>query len=318
MDKREYIRTISSIKSCTCAYDFFGFDLALWKKFALKYHPDRNSDPETKLVFQLGAELKEKVPKELPKPVVIGRCELKAISRFNFESITYQIDNKLNFVIAYDLKTSSFVEASYNIGIKLSKPPPKLEVLHETVKFSFPEVSTLTKVNGRFGYVEHVPTNRVVTIQQLKNQYFPEGVPRAHIYWIMRKLLLALWYIHESGYAHCGINPKSILVMPKEHNVMFNGYGSFRLLNYQKVWMRPSLYKNFQLETTTVTTKLDFHSCKELMKYMVGKNTEHIPSEIFDVFDSGLSVDQMYETLGKLFIKFHGPREYKELKLWDK
>lgn len=98
-------------------------------------------------------------------------------------------------------------------------------------------------------------------------------LPHEHVNWILSRLLEYCSWLEEIGYVHCGINPKSVFIVPETHGIIISSYYHLTPLN-RKVetingeyinWYPSSLFKD-----KIAKSSIDIRLCKSLIIYLLG------------------------------------------------
>jgi hypothetical protein len=285
------------ISSSISAYDFFGWKLEKWKQYSLKYHPDM---PEGDIeVFKQLNNLKELVFKDVN--IDLKDCKLTRIINYDFDSTTYLTNRGTYFVIARNASFNSNVERSYKQLSSIHSNPS----LNQLYPF-YPKPINFRKLNGRNCFEYQIKTKHI-SLDEMKNVYFQNGLPKEHIYWIIRRITVALHALHSQDLFITRLDPKSIIVSPEEHNV--------KIINLSNVKNRYSKFKDNRY--TVPCKEHDISLCEDLIKFMVGPDTGDIPKSIFSSYQLK-DVLSIYDKFGEILEKQPGGRKYSELILWDK
>jgi len=95
-------------------------------------------------------------------------------------------------------------------------------MMHETFSLSDGRV-----VNSLF-FMEYT-----LSAKELRQIHFPDGLDQRHMVWILERLLNAIGFMNQKRIIHGAIRPKSILVVPYNHNALpgdftFSIYEAYR------------------------------------------------------------------------------------------
>ena len=78
---------------------------------------------------------------------------------------------------------------------------------------------------GQYGLILRHPTGFWGSLEAL-NERYPVGLDPRHAVWIWRRMLAALGFAHQQGWAHGDIRPEHALVHPRDHGVRLIGWAS--------------------------------------------------------------------------------------------
>lgn len=99
------------------------------------------------------------------------------------------------------------------------------------------------------------------------------SLPQEHVNWILSRLLEFSYYVSRRNYAHIGISPESVFIMPKTHGIQVVSFYHMARIgervrtvsNIHKPWYPASLF-----DTKTATAKVDLELSKKTGIYLLG------------------------------------------------
>jgi len=116
-------------------------------------------------------------------------------------------------------------------------------------------------------------------------QAYPQGIPPQASFWIWRRILEVLSFIHSTGMAHGAILPPHLLVQDNEHGIRLVGYSSAGKFG-QKLNTASHEYDAFYPQPTkswlTLTAQLDLVMSAKCVIALLGGNTAtaHLPASV--------------------------------------
>ena len=145
-------------------------------------------------------------------------------------------------------------------------------------------------------------------------------LPQEHVNWIFSRMLEYAAWMEQQGYAHCGINPESIFVIPENHGIQVSSFYMMTKLGTKpegisgmyQTWYPPKLFS-----TKKADASIDVELCTKTAIYLLGdksgtgiklKKDASINQPILEFLiashDSSLTAFKEYrELLGKHFAK---------------
>lgn len=221
----------------------------------------------------------------LPKPINVGT-----------KKVQYVLTHKLATTDTANLFRGTESKTGQPIILKVVKSPNDNDLLkseRELLKDirSNPKTDSLNtlqhlpKIVDSFIYVDgnkHRETivfedypKEGLTLTQLKQDYFSDGVPLEHLAWMFNRLLGSLEGPHLLGYVHGAIIPANFVIFPSTHNgILTNWEYAVKTGETVKALAAFKDYRMFYPEEITtkkpVSTGTDLFMAAKLFIYMSG------------------------------------------------
>lgn len=166
-----------------------------------------------------------------------------------------------------------------------------------------------------------VPEGRCFTIQQLREEKFPQGVEPRQVWWIFRRLLMTLWLVHLKGFAHGAVTPDHVLVYPEAHGLVLIGWSAASRLGVERIPLYDPQWESLLapelLRRAPVSTASDLFSAAKTAIYLLGEHANTLDAPLRRFFEQCTLPDpnrrlsdaeRAHESLGTLL----GKRVYAE------
>ncbi len=152
----------------------------------------------------------------------------------------------------------------------------------EALKISFDNYARLSSAKDKVSenINRYLPSKMVlekgellVTFQERAISLIHLNLPQEHVNWILSRMLEFSMYIGSRNYAHGGICPESIFIMPKSHGIQVASFYHMTRIGERvktvsgahKSWYPASLF-----DTKTATAKIDLELSKKTAIYLLG------------------------------------------------
>lgn len=179
----------------------------------IAHHPDKNGDPE--LFIQANEAYKRQKYSYSIDPIVLEGLPVDfQVGSGEICSVYYQKNNLFTKVPKHP-SSSDLLEHEYNILNKLYSHPESMAVPYpiDLANITFSGVrKAVTTYQGCFTY-------DMIDLLGLMH-LFDGHIPYQHIHWIIRKVVKVLQQAQSLGISHNQINPRHIIIFPKDHNIM--------------------------------------------------------------------------------------------------
>ncbi|MFN8015559.1 MAG: hypothetical protein U0R17_02980 [Acidimicrobiia bacterium] len=234
-----------------------------YQKIAKILHPDMYSDPGYKTIAENAFSKMQDFHAQAKEAIKDGTYgEVKDLATITTKKYTHSIKRKIGVGDLSDIYFAQSLVGSNSIPtiVKIASNPidndlieaetRALEILgnsKKNEKFK-PFVSTLvdsfiyagTASENRSANVIAIPEKGFLTLEELKEAHFKNGLDPLHAAWIWRRLLAAIGFAHQNGVIHGAVLPSNILIHPEKHGVVLidwcysqieNADGTFNPIN---------------------------------------------------------------------------------------
>jgi serine/threonine protein kinase len=304
-----------------------------YRKYARMCHPDTNTDPMAKEVFQLlGAKAKE-----IFEPIVITtgkrKIELqrKKFAKGDISDLFLTADEKQVVKITRKEKHNDFLtneRVVLDAILKTVDGQPTLSAALPSLADSF-TMRVKNRPRRRIHVFDYDPG--FLTIEQiLSAPSWKHGVEPETFAWIFKRLLLSLTVVHNAGYVHGAVTPDHFLC----HKVNHAG----RLIDFihavetgktvDVIRKNKRFYPKEVLDKKPATFETDIYMAGKIGFYMLGgcPSSKSVPGTVPDKFAGFLraltderqsrrpdDAWQLHEDFSGMLERIFGPPRYHEL-----
>ncbi len=97
-----------------------------------------------------------------------------------------------------------------------------------------------------------------------------------HVNWVLSRMLEFSAMLHQNGYAHCGINPESVFIVPENHGIIVTSFyhmvgldsAAKTISGKHKNWYPASLFRE-----KIATSEVDVELSKRTSVYLLGDSS---------------------------------------------
>lgn len=137
----------------------------------------------------------------------------------------------------------------------------------------------------RAASVLRVPTGRAFTGKELRERFYPQGIPPQHVWWVFRRLLLTLWLAHLKGYAHGAVTPDHLLIYPEQHGLVLLDWTGASRLGEEHVPLVDPAWDGFAppevLRKAPASVASDIFMAAKTALFLVGEHPLEVPIRRF-------------------------------------